>query len=247
MPADTLICSHPRSGGRWLRYLIAHYLAARHGLGIEVTPETVFTVVPDHHPEGARGYPAFAFTDRRSFPLVAVCHQTYSWEQHRGYPLVFLARNAYDVVVSAYFHLAAEKAEYCGTMRSFMGHPRLGLPGWIRYMNAWAPKLLTHRDLALLSYGTLNSDPALALGRVLDFLGEDPDPALVHAAVAAANELRSGRGIRTGQEGNFWDHLQPEEIFDLQEIVRRDLSETAVQLLESAGVEIDPFPRDDED
>ena len=44
--------------------------------------------------------------------IVAVCHQTYSWEHHRGYPLVFLARNAYDVVVSAYFHLTSEKAEY---------------------------------------------------------------------------------------------------------------------------------------
>lgn len=243
MPADTLICSHPRSGGRWLRYLIAHYLAARHELGIQVTPETVFAVVPDHHPDSSRGYPAFEFNGRRSLPLVAVCHQTYSWEHHRGYPLVFLARNAYDVVVSAYFHLTSEKAEYRGTMREFIRNPRLGLPAWIRYMNAWAPKLLTHRDVTLLSYGMLDSDPALALSRVLDFLGEEPDAALMHAAVASGNQLRSGRGIRTGQEGNFWDHLQPEEIFDLQETVRGDLSPTAVRVLESAGVEIDPFPR----
>lgn len=244
MPADILICSHPRSGGRWLRYLIAHYLAARHRLGIDVTPETVFAVVPDHHAEHVRGYPAFRFSGRRSLPLVAVCHQPYSWEHHRGYPLAFLARNAYDVMVSAYSHLTREKVEYRGTMRSFLQNPRLGLAAWIQYMNAWAPKLLTHRDSVLLSYRGLDADPGGALTRVLEFLGQDPDPELVDAAVESGGALRSGREIRTGQEGNFWDHLQPEEIFDIQEVLQRDLSETAVRLLESAGVEIDPFPRD---
>lgn len=246
MPADTLICSHPRSGGRWLRYLIAHYLAARHRLGIEVTPQTVFAVVPDHHDEGARGYPAFRFRGRRSVPLVAVCHQPYSWELHRGYPLVFLARNPYDVMVSAYSHLTAEKGEYRGSMREFLRHPRLGLPAWIHYMNLWAPRLLTHRDTALLSYRTLNADPASALVRVLEFLGETPDDARVREAVESGNALRSGRAIRTGQEGNFWDHLQPEEIFDVQEILQREMSQAAVRLLASAGVEMDPFPRDED-
>lgn len=244
MPADTLICSHPRSGGRWLRYLIAHYLAARHRLGVEVTPETVFAVVPDHHSEGARGYPAFRFRHRRTLPLVAVCHQPYSWEHHRGYPLAFLARNPYDVMVSAYFHLTGQKAEYTGAMRDFIRHPRLGLPAWIEYVNAWAPKLLTHRDALLLSYRALNADPAGTLRRVLEFLGETPDPGLVEAAVESGNALRSGREIRTGQEGNFWDHLQPEEIFDIQEILQRDVAEAAVRVLDAAGVEMDPFPRD---
>ena len=243
MPADTLICSHPRSGGRWLRYLIARYLAARHRLDIEVTPQTVFAVVPDHHDEAVRGYPAFRFRDRRSVPLIAVCHQPYSWELHRGYPLVFLARNPYDVVVSAYFHLTEEKSQYRGSMRDFVRHPRLGLPAWIHYMNAWAPRLLTHRDTTSLAYRTLASDPARALGRVLDFLGETPDAALVQEAVESGNALRNERGIRTGQEGNFWDHLQPEEIFDVQEILQREMSPAAVRLLESIGVETDPFPR----
>ena len=72
MPADALICSHPRSGGRWLRYLIAHYLEAHHRLGLEVTPQAVFAVVPDHHEEASRGYPAYRFMDRREVPLVAV-------------------------------------------------------------------------------------------------------------------------------------------------------------------------------
>ena len=104
----------------WLRYLIAHYLEAHHRLGLEVTPQAVFAVVPDHHEEASRGYPAYRFMDRREVPLVAVCHQPYAWELHRGYPLVFLGRNAYDVMVSAYFHLSREKAEYAGTMREFI-------------------------------------------------------------------------------------------------------------------------------
>ena len=67
---------------------------------------------------------------------------------------------------------------------------------------------------------------------------------LVDAAVQSGNDLRSGRGIRTGQEGNFWDHLQPDEIFDIQEGVSRDLSDFAIHLLQEMGVEIDPFPRE---
>src|SRR3954465_2630186 len=98
MYADSLICSHPRSGGRWLRYLIAHYLAAHHRLGVEVSPQTVVSIVPDQPDEWRRGYPRFEFQERR-LPLVAVCHQPHTRELHRGYPVIFLARNAYDVMV----------------------------------------------------------------------------------------------------------------------------------------------------
>jgi hypothetical protein len=244
MHADTLICSHPRSGGRWLRYLLAHYLAARHRLGVEVAPSSVFGVVPDHHDEATRGYPAFQFRDRLDLPAVAVCHQPYGWELHRGYPVIFLARNAYDVAVSAYSHLTRERREYAGSMRDFIRHPRLGVPSWIEYMNSWAPKLLTHRDAVLLSYRELDADPGRALSRMLEFVEEAPDPALVAEAVESGNALRRGRGIRTGQEGNFWDHLQPDEIMDIQEALNRDLSEFAIHLLESIRVEVDPFPRD---
>src|SRR5690606_5932504 len=142
MPADSLLCSHPRSGGRWLRYLLAHYLTGHHRLGVEMTPRAVFTVVPDHGGDHARGYPAYRYLSRRSVPLVAVCHQSYSWELHRGYPTIFLGRNAYDVMVSAYFHLTQHKGEYVGTVREFIRHPRLGLPAWLDYINAWAPRLL---------------------------------------------------------------------------------------------------------
>jgi hypothetical protein len=243
MDADTLLCSHPRSGGRWLRYLIAHYLAAHHRLGFTVTPQTVFTLVPDHHDEPTRGYPAFQFPDRPDLPLVSVCHQPFSWALHRGFPIVFLARNAYDVVVSAYFHLTHQKAAYSGAMRDFLPHPKLGLAAWIQYINSWAPQLLAHRDAMLLSYGELAMDPARALTRVLAFLDHTPDPALVEAAVTSAHALRSARKIRTGQEGNFWDHLQPEEIFEIQHRVRGELSEYGSHLLQAMGVEIDPFPR----
>ena len=243
MHADALLCSHPRSGGRWLRYLLAHYLAAHHKLGVEVTPQTVFAIVPDHHEEGARGYRAFQFQGTRGLPLAAVCHQPYSWELHRGYPLVFLARNAYDVVVSAYVYYTQEKPEYAGSMRDFIRHPRLGLTTWMSYVNSWAPALITHRDAVLLSYRELDTDPAAALSRVLVFLNQTPDPALVKATVENATEMRGARGIRTGQEGNFWDHLQPDEIFEIQEQLDRGLSAHGVHLLQSMGVEVDPFPR----
>lgn len=244
MNPDALLCSHPRSGGRWLRYLVAHALAARHDPDFEVTPATVFALVPDHHDEATRGYPAFRFRDAPRLPLAAVCHQPFSWELHRGQPVVFLARNAYDVSVSAYSHLTKQKGEYAGPMREFLRHPKLGLPSWVHYMNSWAPKLLTHRDALLLSYRELDADAGRVLTRVLRFLGEEPDPAHVRAAVESGNELRGGRGIRTGQEGNFWDHLQPDDIFDIQETLHRDLSDLALHLLDSIGVEADPFPRE---
>lgn len=245
MHADALICSHPRSGGRWLRFMVAHYLEARYRLAFEVTPATVFAVVPDHHPQSSRGYAAFKFGGRRRFPLVAVCHDPYTVELHRYFPTVFLARNAYDVVVSAYFHLAREKGQYAGSMRDFIGHPRLGLASWIGYMNSRSPKLLTHRDAGFISYGQLDRDPAVALREVLAFLDEEPDEQLVDAAVAKSQSLRDSRKIRTGQEGNFWDHVQPEEIFAIQEAIRSSLTDFSTHLLTWIGVELDPFPRTD--
>jgi hypothetical protein len=225
--------------------MVAHYLEARHRLDFEVTPSTVFAIVPDHHPQATRGYPAFQFGGRRRFPLVAVCHHPFTLELHRHFPTMFLARNAYDVVVSAYFHLAREKGQYAGSIREFIGHPRLGLASWISYMNSWAPSLLTHRDAGFIAYGELDRDPGGALRTVLEFLDEEPEPELVAAAVAKSQSLRDSRKIRTGQEGNFWDHVQPEEIFSIQEAIRSNLSEFGTHLLRSIGVELDPFPRTD--
>ena len=243
MYADVLICSHPRSGGRWLRFLVAHYLEARHQLGFDLTPQSVFAIIPDHRRDTSRGYPGFRFQDRRRFPLLAVCHELYTPELHRNYPIFFLARNAYDVMVSAYFHLTREKGQYAGTMRDFIHHPRFGLASWIGYMNSWAPQLLAHRDATFLAYAELQRDPATALRRVLEFIDETPDPELVQLAVISGQALRDTRRIRTGQEGNFWDHLQPDDIFDIQEGLQKGLSEFSVALLNRIGVELDPFPR----
>jgi len=147
------------------------------------------------------------------------------------------------VMVSGYHHLVHQKGEYAGSMRDFIAHARLGLPAWTSYINSWSPKLLTHRDALLLGYGELSTDSGGALRRVLRFLNHDPEEDLVIDAVAAAERWRGGNGIRTGQEGNFWDHLQPDEIFDIQEGVTRDLTEISVTVLQRMGVEIGPFPR----
>src|SRR5690606_228452 len=178
-----------------------------HGLEIDVTPRTAFSIVPDHHDEPTRGYPALRVPASRGIPIAAVCHHPFSRELHHGYPIAFLAPNPYDVLVSSYYHLAQEKGKYGGTMRDLIRHPVLGLPSWIRYMNAWAPKLMGHRDALLLSYRELDLDPERALGRVLEFLGEEPVAELTRAAAERGSDLRRARVIRTGQEGNFWDHL----------------------------------------
>lgn len=242
MNPDVLICSHPRSGGRWLRFLLGHYLTDRYRLGPSLTAERLFSVVPDHEPNPVRGYPAFAHGDRRDLPLVAVCHQSFDWQTHRAQPIVFLARNPYDVVVSAFSYQSA-RSELPGSMRDFIEQPRGGLSAWIEYMNGWARALLSHRDALFIAYGDLHRNPGDTLIRLLGFLDELIETPLVGSAVASAEALRSTRRIRTGQEGNFWDHLQPEEIFTIQEEVHRRLSAAARRLLERVGVEIDPFPR----
>ena len=129
-------------------------------------------------------------------------------------------------------------------MRDFLEHPRFGLVSWISYMNSWAPRLVTHRDALFIAYRELDTDAGAALTRLLRFLDDSPDEKLVQRAVDSAATLRRSRQIRTGQEGNFWDHLQPEEIFDIQETLHRDLSKISTHFLASIGVDVDPFPRD---
>ncbi len=225
---------------------MAHYFATRYELVTELSADDVFSIVPDHTDDPDRGYPAYAFRSRRDVPLVAVCHQPYRRRLHAAQPLVFLARNAYDVSVSAYYYAAARQGRR-ERIREFLEQPRGALSAWITYMNEWAPHLLTHRDAAFVSYGRLQNDAGAALLTILDFLDVEPDPATIHASVAAAAALRQTRRILTGQEGTFWDHLQPEDIFLVQERVRLGLSAPARHLLESMGVELDPFPREHPD
>lgn len=229
-----------------MRFLIAHYFAARHDLIDELGAEEVFSIVPDHSDDPERGYPAYLHRSRREVPLVAVCHQPFRRRLHTAQPLVFLARNPYDVSVSAYYY-AAERAEQPGRIHDFLDQPRGALAAWSAYMNGWAPPLLTHRDAMFVSYRQLNADPGAVLESILHFLDVDPDPRIMQASVAAADALRQTRRIRTGQEGTFWDHLQPEDIFLIQERVRQGLSEPARHLLNAIGVELDPFPRENPD
>ena len=137
-------------------------------------------------------------------------------------PLAFLARNAYDVVVSAYVYYTQEKPEYAGSMREFIRHPAAGAG----HVDRVREQLGAHAAHAPRLHAAFLRRAGCAIPRrrwsaCWSSWTTRPIPRWCGPRRRAPSELRSARGIRTGQEGNFWDHLQPDEIFDIQERVDR--------------------------
>lgn len=252
--ASAFLASYPKSGRTWLRFMLASYLARSLRLGVEVDLHSLFTIVPNFDLSPARGVPAYRFAGRRDVPLVLVTHQPYS-RRYLRQPVIFMVRDARDLMVSAYFHATRHKHRFTGELADFMRDPRQGLPAYLAYLNGWAEGLARHRHL-LVSYERLSADPAAMLGEVVTFLGLPVDEAAVAAAVERSSfrsmqalERRDGvpehdydrsdpesLRARRGKVGGFADYLDPAQAGWIMTATAAGLSPSARSLLVQGGI-----------
>lgn len=225
--ADAFLCSYPKSGRTWLRYIISHYLDQVHALGIDIDLQTTFSVTPNFDLDPVRGIPAFRTGPAHGrAPMVLVSHLRPLQLLFRDRPVIFMTRDPRDVVVSAYYHATGHKKSFSGTMDEFLQHRELGLPTFIEYHRRWGEALLRTPHV-VVTYEDLTRDSVVTVRRILDFLGWRDDVGAVEKAIALSSfdkmrkaEIRSGipgheydRGneealrVRKGKIGGFADSL----------------------------------------
>jgi hypothetical protein len=248
------LASYPKSGRTWFRFILASYLTDWLNLPVDLDLRTVFQVVPNYDLDRQRGLPAVL--DRSDLPLVLVSHLPYSALLFPPRPVVFMVRDAGDVMVSSYFHATRHKRVYSGEIAEFIRNPRHGLAHYISYLNGWARGLRGRKHL-VFSYEQLWARPTDVTANVLEFLEIPVDEVGVARAVENSRfevmrELEVSRGIpghdydrsdenslrvRRGEVGGASRHLSPSDLEWIEHTLARELTPAARQLQAASTAE----------
>ncbi|MEZ5569137.1 MAG: sulfotransferase domain-containing protein [Halioglobus sp.] len=202
---DYIFASYGKSGRTWVRVMISRYFQLVYQL-----PDNILMGFDNYH----RINPAI--------PRIFFTHDNYL----RGYTgnvdskkdfydkkTVLLIRNPMDVAVSQFFQwkyrMRADKKSMNNypehdadiSVYDFVKHEGQGLVHIIDFMNAWGRELDKIKDLLVVRYEDLRSDPEREMGRIVEFLGMQPNAAFLKdtAEFASVENLR-----KKEQENYFW-------------------------------------------
>jgi hypothetical protein len=199
--ADVIVVSIPKSGRTWLRVLIQSYLCAWDKQSFDVRARDFSN--PD--------IPTVAFTH----DLFEHQQETRFWRRVRGWhliprsasrrlPILLLARDPRDAVVSLYFQLskrAPARKRVSGTLSEFIRHPQKGIRGIVLVMNRWLDEWQGRPDFRIFRYEDLRKDVAGQAREILGFLGV---PHVDEQLLRQAAEFSSFENMRAmEQQGRF--------------------------------------------
>jgi hypothetical protein len=194
--ADVLLCSYPKCGRTWLRFMLASYFHLLSQSPEEMDFRHMARLVPaagkSDKPVDDEGALVIkpAQANALELPLVAATHLNYSNRRIQmifsSKDIIFLVRNIYDVLVSQYFELVHRRGDK-GTddIWAFIREKEL-LESYIAYLNGWAENLVPDRHLTL-TYEGLKADTETELMRLVQFLNLDVIPEQIKEAIRLAS------------------------------------------------------------
>jgi Sulfotransferase domain len=254
--ADCFLCSYPKSGRTWFRFVLSHYFDTAAGLNLGTNLHNMFSVLPNFDLDKVRGVPAFKFADHiPKIPCVPVSHLGYRWSLFLDRPVIFIVRDPRDIIVSGYFHATRHKHRFQGSMEDFIMDSEQGVPALVTYLNKWSAGLKRRKSI-VLSYENLLQDTKGETAKVLTFLGCEIDHVALENAVKAGefnamqerekleglpahnydrNDNESLR-MRRGQAGGFGDYLDEEQILKIETMCSQALNLEAKTLLSKTGL-----------
>ena len=239
---DVFLCSVPKSGRTWLRFVISHYQIRLLGLDFELTLRNFCRISPNLSLTSKMGLLVPA-ADRRLHRIVAT-HSARP-ELFRGRRIIFLTRDLRDVVVSL-FHHESGRGQFVGTLEEFVASPR-GLPRLMAYVNAWAPYLQRcgPNHVTRIRYEEMHADPLTTLRRCVQFIGLREDEVSMREALeygSRANMRRletlygtydftpsdilrtpDARQVRKGTVGGHAEELAPQFLAMIGDTIRSGL------------------------
>jgi len=223
------LCSYPKSGRTWVRFLLANYFNRLWKLKKNIDLYNVFTFVPNLNEAPNRGPSAFR-ARHSDMPKVLCTHNKANKINGKA---ILVTRNAFDVLVSYYYHQKFHVKQYHGNISKFIRHPQFGISNLIDYIKSWQ----TSKNICHISYEKLHKDPHSEMRKVINFLGIKHNPVALDQAISDSNfnnmlqkELTgamlpghkynhknaNSRRVRSGKVGNFQKDLQPNDINYIQ-------------------------------
>ena len=166
--ASALVVSIPKSGRTWVRVLMHHYLSE-----MEEVPFVL---------DGAE-------LQRRGMPNVIFTHDLWEHRTTRSFkdrlrgkylisgrlclhkPIVLLARDPRDVVVSLFFQMTKRTVQFRGTLSEMVRDPTYGIHLIVDVMNTWLASWEGRSNVKLFRYEDCRSEPTDTFDRMIRFMG----------------------------------------------------------------------------
>ncbi len=201
--ADAVIVSFGKSGRTWLRLMLSRFYSARYGLNQHLLVDC-----------------ANMHKKNTAIPILFFSHDNYlgnytgqrtSKADFYNKKVIFLIRHPLDVAVSQFFQwqyrMRASKKKLNDyptdphlSLYDFMLHPA-GLPRVVDYLNTWSAAFSQIKDLHIIRYEAMRTDPHTELRRLLVFLDEDAASTWIDEAVRFAS-IDNMRAMEA--KGCFW-------------------------------------------
>lgn len=181
-----LFLSYPKSGRTWVRFLVGAYLADLHGIQVS----NVFEVERRLDRRWRIKWEHLTGAMIGLLPHDRIGEVDLS--QLDGRPCVFLTRDPYATLASAYFQARDRVKVFSGSPAEFLRSPLFGarkLAAFYEMVDGLRERFSSFTEL---SYEEMREDPAAGLRTVLETLGAEVD----EERIARAVELGSFENLR---------------------------------------------------
>ena len=228
-PADVILASYPRSGSTWARFVLYEILT-----GEEATFDSVNKGLPGVKSCGTalRGLPGGG-------RLLGI-HERFRKEYLRA---IYLVRDVRDVLLSEHAFLQTLdffRGDLDKFTPLFLRGKVNGFGAWHDHVTCWLDSPLAEKNLLLVQYRDLRSNPELWFTRIADFLQVQTDAQRIRSAIAN-NSLekmqpkvdgssrmpwRKDRVVRSGSVEGWRTKLSPAQL----ELVERHCGRVMARL-----------------
>ncbi len=249
------LCSYPKSGRTWLRYLLANYLNLRFQLGLTINFRTFFLIVPHSNLDEEKGVGVYDYYDDKRFPLIMASHDAYDAQKFGGKDVIFLLRSVYDTVVSRYFQhsrVFTEDRSWKGNIKEFVRSGD-GILSFCSYLNSWSAFLEDNSTAHIMTYEDLHRDAYETVRLLLERLNipvdrENLEKAVTLSSFEAMKEVEKVVSIpgvnfdfskedaeavrvRKGVIGGYREYLDEEDIEYIRSFCEENLSVSSKTIL----------------
>jgi len=189
-----LLCSFPKSGNTWLRFIFANIAYISGGFTERVDFHSIDRYAPtirgNRRIDNVYNIPECPLMLKTHFPWI---------RQFEKYPSLLVVRNPEDVMVSYFIYMNEEKGKCFHDISSFIRHWRYGIPAWVNYHSTWIG-----RANAVVRYENILDNAVEELMKVLQVLGYYFDENLIRRAV----KLSTKRNMRVALMENGDPHAR---------------------------------------
>ncbi|MDO0978133.1 sulfotransferase domain-containing protein [Mycolicibacterium frederiksbergense] len=163
---NKIVCSYPKSGRTWVRFLLSNYIQLSLGNNIPVNFQTVYSTVPNREtPAHGRG-----ISNSQNIPYdlrIAMDHQSFELNEFAGQKIVLLVRDPRDILVSHWHHAMNHYSNNRHvSMSSFIRDENTGIHSLLRYMKSWRVAIHSNEVLPI-TYEKLHRDTCASLSTML--------------------------------------------------------------------------------